>query len=84
MTVLTMTQEHPSHFPVFFIALVMPIFCNYLSISICQSAKIYYTLLDDIHVSFVYRIYFLIKVKYHSNDPGKYILHDIICLITSL
>lgn len=78
MTVLITTQEHPCHFPVFFIALVMPIFCN-LSINFYMTQRlIYYLLLDDIHhVSFVYKIYFLIKVKYHSDDPGKYILHHI-------
>lgn len=40
---------------------------------------IYYLLLDYIHhASFVYKIYFLIKVKYHSDDPGiLHILHHI-------
>lgn len=73
-----MTQEHPSHFPVFFIALVMPIFCNLFINFYMKKCLIYYLPLDDIHhVSFVYKINFLIKVKYHSDDPGKYILHHI-------
>jgi len=68
---LTMTQEHPSHFSVCFTTLVvMPTFYILSSNFYMTQRLIYNLFLDEVHhISFVYKIYYLIKVRHHPFLP---------------